>query len=71
MNGRETVITGKIGDNTRYFLNGAGILLHMYKGTGMVKAGDEGRPYVLRYANTPTWKTVDMVMENLVKWVEY
>ncbi|MDO9549489.1 MAG: Mrp/NBP35 family ATP-binding protein [Methanoregula sp.] len=36
----------------------------------MVKAGDEGRPYVLRHADTPTWKAVDGVMENLVKLVE-
>ncbi len=36
----------------------------------MVKAGDEGRPYVLRHADTPTWKSVDAVMENLVKLVE-
>jgi len=36
----------------------------------MVKAGDEGRPYVLRHADTPTWKAVDAVMENLVKLVE-
>lgn len=36
----------------------------------MVKAGDEGRPYVLRHADTPTWKAVDEVMENLIKRVE-
>jgi ATP-binding protein involved in chromosome partitioning len=36
----------------------------------MVKAGDEGRPYVLRHADTPTWKAVDAVMENLVNLVE-
>jgi ATP-binding protein involved in chromosome partitioning len=36
----------------------------------MVKAGDEGRPYVLRHADTPTWKAVDTIMENLVKRVE-
>jgi ATP-binding protein involved in chromosome partitioning len=36
----------------------------------MVKAGDEGRPYVLRHADTPTWKAVDAVMEKLVKLVE-
>ena len=36
----------------------------------MVKAGDEGRPYVLRHADTPTWKAVDTVMKNLVKRVE-
>ena len=36
----------------------------------MVKAGDEGRPYILRHADTPTWKAVDAVMENLVKVVE-
>jgi len=36
----------------------------------LVKAGDEGRPYVLRHADTPTWNAVDAVMENLVKLVE-
>jgi len=36
----------------------------------MVKAGDEGRPYVLRHADTPAWKAMDAVMENLVKLVE-
>jgi len=36
----------------------------------MVIAGDEGRPYVLLHADTPTWKAVDAVMENLVKRVE-
>jgi len=36
----------------------------------MVKAGDEGRPYILRHADTPTWRAVDAVMENLVKRVE-
>ncbi len=36
----------------------------------MVKAGDEGRPYVLRHADTPTWKAVDAIMEKLVKLVE-
>ena len=36
----------------------------------MVKAGDEGRPYVLRHADTPTWKAVDAVMEHLVTLVE-
>lgn len=36
----------------------------------MVKAGDEGRPYVLRHADTPTWRAVDAVMENLIKRVE-
>ncbi len=36
----------------------------------MVKAGDEGRPYILRHADTPTWKAVDAVMENLVNVVE-
>ena len=36
----------------------------------MVKAGDEGRPYILRHADSPTWRAVDAVMENLVKVVE-
>ena len=36
----------------------------------MVKAGDEGRPYILRHADSPTWRAVDTVMENLVKIVE-
>lgn len=37
MNEIEAVITGEIGDNARALLKGADILLHMYKGTGMVK----------------------------------
>lgn len=36
----------------------------------MVKAGDEGRPYVLRHADSPTWKAVNMVMEILVAQLE-
>jgi ATP-binding protein involved in chromosome partitioning len=36
----------------------------------MVKAGDEGRPYILRHAKSATWKAVDAVMENLVNLVE-
>ena len=36
----------------------------------MVKASDEGRPFILRHADTPTWKAVDAVMENLIKRVE-
>ncbi len=36
----------------------------------MVKAGDEGRPIILRHADSPTGKAVDAVMENLVRLVE-
>ena len=36
----------------------------------MVKAGDEGRPYILRHADSPTWKAVDIVMKNLVAEIE-
>ena len=36
----------------------------------MVKAGDEGRPYILRHADSPTWKAVDAVMERLVAEIE-
>ena len=36
----------------------------------MVKAGDEGRPIILQNADSPTWKAVDAVMENLVRLVE-
>jgi ATP-binding protein involved in chromosome partitioning len=36
----------------------------------MVKAGDEGRPYILRHADSPTWKAVHSVMENLVAQIE-
>jgi len=36
----------------------------------MVKAGDEGRPYVLRHADTPAWKAINAVMEILAKHVE-
>jgi ATP-binding protein involved in chromosome partitioning len=36
----------------------------------MVKAGDEGRPYILRHADSPTWKAVDSVMERLVHEID-
>jgi ATP-binding protein involved in chromosome partitioning len=36
----------------------------------MVRAGDEGRPIILQHADSPTWKAVDAVMENLVRLVE-
>ncbi|HIH03725.1 MAG TPA: Mrp/NBP35 family ATP-binding protein, partial [Methanoregulaceae archaeon] len=36
----------------------------------MMKSGDEGRPYILQRADSPTWKAVDGVMENLVAEVE-
>ncbi|MDD4136811.1 MAG: Mrp/NBP35 family ATP-binding protein [Methanoregula sp.] len=36
----------------------------------MVKAGDEGRPYIMSHADSPTWKAVDSVMEHLVKQIE-
>jgi ATP-binding protein involved in chromosome partitioning len=36
----------------------------------MVKAGDEGRPYVLRHADSPTWRAVDVVMRHLVAEIE-
>jgi len=36
----------------------------------MVQSGDEGRPFVLRHADTPTWKAVDSIMENLVARIE-
>jgi ATP-binding protein involved in chromosome partitioning len=36
----------------------------------MVRAGDEGRPYVLRHADSPTWKAVDLVMKNLMAQIE-
>jgi ATP-binding protein involved in chromosome partitioning len=34
------------------------------------KAGDEGRPFIIRSKDSPTWKSVDRVMEELVKAVE-
>ncbi|MEN6340988.1 MAG: Mrp/NBP35 family ATP-binding protein [Methanospirillum sp.] len=36
----------------------------------MMRSGDEGRPYILQNADSPTWKAVDDVMENLVAEVE-
>ena len=36
----------------------------------MVKSGDEGRPYILRHADSPTWRAVDTVMKNLVAQIE-
>jgi Mrp family chromosome partitioning ATPase len=34
------------------------------------KAGDEGRPFIIRSKDSPTWKAVDKVMEELVSEVE-
>ncbi|HON82077.1 MAG TPA: Mrp/NBP35 family ATP-binding protein [Methanoregulaceae archaeon] len=36
----------------------------------MRKAGDEGRPFIIRSKDSPTWKSVDAVMEELVRAVE-
>ncbi|MDH7510900.1 MAG: Mrp/NBP35 family ATP-binding protein [Methanolinea sp.] len=36
----------------------------------MRKAGDEGKPFIIRSHDSPTWKNVDKVMEELVKVVE-
>jgi ATP-binding protein involved in chromosome partitioning len=36
----------------------------------MVKAGDEGWPYINRHTDSPTWRAVDAIMESLVKLVE-
>jgi hypothetical protein len=38
----------------------------------MRKAGDEGRPFIIRRGNTksPTWDAVDKVMESLITVVE-
>ena len=36
----------------------------------MVKAGDEGRPYILRHKDSPTGKAVDSVMQCLVAQIE-
>ena len=33
-------------------------------------AGDEGRPFIIRRGNSPTWEAVDKVMEALIKVVE-
>jgi hypothetical protein len=36
----------------------------------MRKAGDEGRPFIIRRGESPTWASVDKVMETLIKVVE-
>jgi len=36
----------------------------------MRKAGDEGRPFIIRSHDSPTWKSVDRIMEELVRVVE-
>jgi ATP-binding protein involved in chromosome partitioning len=36
----------------------------------MRKAGDEGRPFIIRRGNNPTWEAVDKVMEALIKVIE-
>lgn len=36
----------------------------------MRKAGDEGRPFIIRRSDSPTWKSVDAVMTELIKTIE-
>jgi ATP-binding protein involved in chromosome partitioning len=36
----------------------------------MVKAGDEGRPYILSHADSKAWKAVDSAMERLVLQID-
>ncbi|HIJ06828.1 MAG: ATPase involved in chromosome partitioning [Methanomicrobiales archaeon 53_19] len=36
----------------------------------MRKAGDEGKPFIIRRAENPTWQAVDAVMENLIEIIE-
>ena len=36
----------------------------------MRKAGDEGRPFIIKRGNSPTWAAVDKVMEALINVVE-
>jgi Mrp family chromosome partitioning ATPase len=36
----------------------------------MRKAGDEGRPFIIRRGDSATWARVDKVMESLIKVVE-
>jgi len=36
----------------------------------MRKAGDEGRPFIIRRKESPSWKAIDTVMERLVSIVE-
>jgi ATP-binding protein involved in chromosome partitioning len=36
----------------------------------MRKAGDEGRPFIIRRGESPTWKSVDSVMEEMIRVVE-
>ncbi|RPI40065.1 MAG: ATP-binding protein [Methanoregulaceae archaeon] len=36
----------------------------------MRKAGDEGRPFIIRRGDSPTWKSVDTVMEELIRVIE-
>lgn len=36
----------------------------------MRKAGDDGRPFIIRREDNPTWQAVDAVMENLIHVIE-
>jgi len=36
----------------------------------MRKAGDEGRPFIIRRGDSPTWASVDRIMEALIKVIE-
>ena len=33
----------------------------------MVRASDEGRPYILRHTESPAWKAINEIMENLLE----
>ena len=36
----------------------------------MRRAGDEGRPFIIRHGNSPTWENMDRIMEALIKVIE-
>jgi ATP-binding protein involved in chromosome partitioning len=36
----------------------------------MVKASDEGRPYILRHTESPAWEAINNIMENLLEHIK-
>ncbi|MDD4254551.1 MAG: Mrp/NBP35 family ATP-binding protein [Methanofollis sp.] len=68
--GKEIDIFGKGGGKTAAEELGVPFLGAIPIDIEMRKAGDEGRPFINRHADSPSWKAIDAVMENLVKVVE-
>ncbi|MBP2146155.1 Mrp family chromosome partitioning ATPase [Methanofollis sp. W23] len=68
--GKEIDIFGKGGGKTAAEKLGVPYLGAIPIDPAMREAGDEGRPFINMHNDSPSWKAIDAVMENLVKNVE-